>query len=92
MLRQKALFGLLHTHCFNKSLSSYPEVILTRKTMSEEMGVSEVTIRSWIKELEKAFCLEVIRQGYKKPISINTIDDTESGSAGHAVLKGISWF
>ncbi len=63
----KALFGLLHTHCFNKSLNSYPEVILTRKAMSEEMGVSEVTIRSWIKELEKALCLEVIRQGYKKP-------------------------
>ncbi|MGB3860662.1 MAG: helix-turn-helix domain-containing protein [Candidatus Aminicenantaceae bacterium] len=63
----KALFGLLHTHCFNKSLTSYPEVMLTRKTMSEEMGVSEVTIRSWIKELEKALCLEVIRQGYKKP-------------------------
>ena len=63
----KALFGLLHTYCFNKSLSRYPEVLLTQKTMSEEMGVSEVTIRSWIKELEKALCLEVIRQGYKKP-------------------------
>lgn len=63
----KALFGLLHTYSFNKSLNCDPEVILTRKTMSEKMGVSEVTIRSWIKELEKTLCLEVIQQGYKKP-------------------------
>lgn len=61
----KALYGLLHTYCFEKSLGYNPETKISLKTLAGDMGVSTVTVWKWLKELEKYKWIKIIRRGKK---------------------------
>jgi biotin operon repressor len=59
----KVLYAVMHKHAAIKKLNRYPVVNVSQQTLADEMGRSEVTIRSLIKELIEEGWIAKHRQG-----------------------------
>lgn len=59
----KALYGLIHSYCYEKNLLDSPYTHISTKTLAKDMGVSGTTICSWMKRLRQKGWVEVKMRG-----------------------------
>jgi hypothetical protein len=59
----KILWGLVHSYAREKRINNIPTAFMSCKTMAEDLGVSALTIKRWIKRLKDTGWVGAKRRG-----------------------------